>query len=203
MLGLAGLKAPRSFEGHDFRVLLTDPSRGIREYVFAEDHWHDYEDLGRAARSLRYKYIRNDYPDLPATPPADVSRSSTFQAMRRLKAEGKLSKCQLACFTTPRPAEELYDVVNDPDELHNLAGDTRHARALQELRRAMMGWSQRTGDRIPEARTPDEFDRDTGAPLPNRVRPRPSKKDVQSVQMRSLSGAQAYSLEQHSCGQPG
>ena len=34
-----------------------------------------------------------------------------------------------------------------------------------------------TGDRIPEVRTPDEFDRKTGHPLPNRKWPRPGKFD--------------------------
>ena len=159
--------------------LLTDPSRRIRDYIFAEHHWHDYEDLGRAVRSRRFKYIRNDYADLPATPPADVSRSPTYQIMRRLRAEGKLPEHQSSCFQKPRPAEELYDVVNDPHELYNLAADIRYAAVLDELRKALVDWSRRTGYRIPETRTPDEFDRETGAPLPNRIRPRPSKKEMQ------------------------
>lgn len=188
ILALAGLRVPSSFEGRDFRALLTDPSKGIRDHVFAEDHWHDYEDLGRAVRSLRYKYIRNDYADLPGTPPADVGRSSTFEAMRRLRAEGKLNSAQAACFTSPRPSEELYDVRTDPYELTNLAERREYATVLEELRRAMMVWSKRTGYRIPEVRTPDEFDRDTGAPLPNRVRPRPSKKDFEEARMKGSLG---------------
>ena len=179
ILGLAGVSAPPSLEGRDFRRLLTEPSRKIRDYIFAEDHWHDYEDLGRAVRSQRFKYIRNDYADLPATPPADVNRSPTYQFMRRLWAEGKLSEQQASCFQKPRPAEELYDVAEDPYELYNLAGDIRYAAVLSEFRKALADWSRRTGYRIPETRTPDEFDRQTGAPLPNRIRPRPSKKEMQ------------------------
>jgi arylsulfatase A-like enzyme len=178
ILRLAGVNPPPSLEGHDFSALLTDPARRIREYVFAEDHWHDYEDLGRAVRSQRFKYIRNDYPDLPATPPADVGRSPTYQTMRRLRAEGKLPEQQSSCFRKPRPSEELYDGANDPYELHNLAEDTRYAAVLDELRTALADWSRRTGYRIPNTRTPDEFDRDTGIPLPNRLRPRPSKKEL-------------------------
>ncbi|MHC4117750.1 MAG: sulfatase family protein [Planctomycetota bacterium] len=181
VLGLAELEIPSSFQGCSFTPLLTDPSSKIRDYVYAEDHWHDYEDLTRAVRSERYKYIRNDYPDLPATPPADVGRSPTFKAMQHLRARGKLDDTQMACFAKPRAAEELYDVANDPHEMHNLAGDSRYASVLKEFRRALSEWSRRTDFRIPANRTADEFDRETGEPLPNRIRPRPSKKDFQKM----------------------
>jgi arylsulfatase A-like enzyme len=181
VLALAGLETPSCFQGRDFSPLLTNPKSKIRDYVYAEDRWHDYEDLGRAVRSLRYKYIRNDYPDLPATPPADVGRSLTFTAMRRLRAQGKLNENQMACFVKPRPTEELYDTINDPHELRNLADNPRHAGTLTEHRRALEEWSKRTAFEIPGRRTPDEFDRETGKPLPNRIRPRPSKKDFQKL----------------------
>ena len=181
VLTLAGIDIPSCFQGRSFASLLTDPKSKIREYIYAEDHWHDYEDLGRAVRSIRYKYIHNDYPDLPATPPADVGRSHTFDAMRRLRAQGKLNENQMACFAKPRPVEELYDVINDPHEMHNLVDDPRYADVLKEHRRALSDWSQRTDFRIPATRTPDEFNRETGEPLPNRIRPRPSKKDFQKA----------------------
>jgi arylsulfatase A-like enzyme len=181
ILTLAGIDMPSCFQGRSFVSLLTEPKRKIHNYVYAEDHWHDYEDLGRAVRSMRYKYIRNDYPDLPATPPADVGRSRTFAMMQRLRGQGKLGENQMACFTKPRPAEELYDVIKDPHEMHNLADDPEYADVLAEHRRALSDWSQRTDFRIPATRTPDEFDRETGEPLPNRIRPRPSKREFQKV----------------------
>ncbi len=181
LLALAGIDIPSSFQGHSFMPLLTDLRTKIRDYVYAEDHWHDYEDLGRAVRSKQYKYIRNDYPDLPATPPADVGRSRTFRAMQRLRAQGKLNQNQIGCFVKPRPAEELYDIVNDPHELHNLSDSPEYVHVLREFRQALRDWSERTDYRIPAARTPDEFDRETGEPLGNRIRPRPSKKDFQKT----------------------
>jgi N-sulfoglucosamine sulfohydrolase len=186
VLTLAGIDIPSSFQGYSFAPLLTDPKKRIREYVYAEDHWHDYEDLGRAVRSVRYKYIHNDYPDLPATPPADVGRSRTFAAMRRLRAQGKLSESQIACFVRPRPAEEFYDVINDPHEMHNLVDDPQYTEMLKEHRQALSDWSQRTDFRVPTTRTPDEFDRETGEPLPNRIRPRPSKRDFQKAMSEGL-----------------
>jgi hypothetical protein len=76
----------------------------------------------------------------------------------------------------PRPVEELYDLEADPHELHNLAGDPRYAQELAELRQLLAQWEHHTGDLDRSGKlSPDEFDRETGEPLPNRVRPRPTK----------------------------
>jgi hypothetical protein len=89
--------------------------------------------------------------------------------------EHKLTPAQRAYFVSPRPAEELYDVVADPHELINLAGDPKYAGVLADMRRALSEWARETGDAPPDRLSPDEFDRETGDALPNRVRPRPSK----------------------------
>jgi N-sulfoglucosamine sulfohydrolase len=175
---LAGIVPPAGFQGKSFARLLEDPQRAIHDYVYAEDNWHDYADHARAVRSLQYKYIRNYYDDLPGTPGADAVRSLTFLAMLRLRAAGALSIEQSNVFARPRPREELYDTAADPHELRNLVEDARYAGTLAEMRKVLLSWERETGDRVPRIRTPDEFDRETGAPLPNRKRPRPSKKEL-------------------------
>jgi N-sulfoglucosamine sulfohydrolase len=169
---LAGLQPSPTFQGKSFAALLTDPSTNVRDYVFAEHNWHDFEDHSRAVRSEKFKYIRNAYTDLPNTPPADAVRSLTFMAMRKLRDAGQLTPDQMACFIKPKPAEELYDTEADPYEFHNLAEIPRYAEILKNLRSELTRWEKETNDRVPEVRTPDEFDRETGDPLPNRVRPR-------------------------------
>ena len=106
--------------------------------------------------------------------------------MRRLRAQGKLSESQIACFVRPRPTEEFYDVINDPHEMHNLVDDPQYTEVLKEHRQALSDWSRRTDFRVPTTRTPDEFDRETGKPLPNRIRPRPSKRDFQKAMSEGL-----------------
>jgi N-sulfoglucosamine sulfohydrolase len=176
LLSLAEVEAPPTLQGRSMVPLLENPGTSIREHVFAEKNWHDYEDRSRAVRTLKYKYIRNDYPDLAGTPPADAVRSPSFRAMRRLRDAGTLAPELRGPFVRPRPAEELYDVENDPHELENLAADSRYARILDRLQDALEGWEAETKDVRPAARTPDEFDRETGEPLPNRKRPRPGKR---------------------------
>lgn len=162
LLTLAGLKAGSTFQGVSFAPLMDDPGTSVREQVYAEHNWHDFDDHGRAVRTSRYKYIRNYYTDIPGTPPADAVRSPTFAAMRALRDAGKLPPQQRGCFTVPRLAEELYDVAADPHELKNVATEGDYAEALSQMRELLNRWEKETGDRLPEARRPDEFDRETG-----------------------------------------
>jgi N-sulfoglucosamine sulfohydrolase len=175
ILKLAGIEPGPIVQGKDFSRVLQDPTVKIHEMIFAERNWHDYAAHGRAARSEQFKFIRNDDNDSPLTPPADAVRSPTFRAMRRLRDDGKLTPTQRACFVSPRPVEELYDVEADPRELVNLAADPRYADVLREMKRALSAWGRETRDILPKELSPDEFDRETGDPVPGRVRSRQKK----------------------------
>ncbi len=170
---LAGAKTPLTFQGMSFASLLKKPGGKIRDHVYAEHNWHDFDDHGRAVRSLQFKYIRNYYPHVPGTPPADAVRSPTFQAMRALRDAGKLTPAQRNPFVKPRPEEELYDVTKDPHELRNLAGDARLTDTLKAMRKTLADWEKETDDRVPAARTPDEFDRETGLRLDKEKKAKP------------------------------
>ena len=173
----AGIEPMKVYEGTSLIRVLADPLAETRSHVFGEDHWHDYEDHARAVLNQKWKLIRNDYPDLAATPSADAGRSPTFRIMLDLREEGRLSAAQMACFRTPRPRYELYDLENDPAELQNLAGEEAYEDVKAELMQALQSWSTATGDFLPSRRTPDEFDRVTGEPDHSvRKRPRPDKK---------------------------
>ena len=178
-LSLAGIEPGINFLGEDFSPAFQNPEAHIRDYIFAEDHWHDFEDYTRTVRDKRYKYIRNFYPDLPNTPGADALRSPTFQKMLAMKEENTLNEAQMACFLSPRPEEELYDLETDPYELNNLAADPSFVDMLSKMRTEMDRVRTETKDELPAKRTADEFTRDTGLPLPNRIRPRPSKAEME------------------------
>ena len=49
------------------------------------------------------------------------------------------------CFAK-RPAEELYDVRADPDQVNNLAADPAHAETLRPLREQLATYLRDTGD---------------------------------------------------------
>ena len=166
-------------DGTDFSKILFDPTLKHRTYAFAEDHWHDYEDHARCVITPKFKLIRNDYPDLPATPSADAGRGLTWQVMLKLETEGKLSPDQRNCFVSPRPKWELFDLQRDPGELMNRFADPAYQSVRDELSAALEQWAKTTGDFLPTKRTPDEFDRVTGEPDHSaRVRPRRSKLEM-------------------------
>ncbi len=207
ILAIAKIEKPGiTFEGIDLSPLFQDPEKPLRDYVFAEKNWHDYEDRSRAVRNERYKYIRNDYPDLPLTPPADVVRSPTYVELLRLLEKDSLTEPQKVHFVVPRPAEELYDLKLDPHEMRNLAPDKRYAPLLRAMRAALDDWAANTEDAAPAQRTPDEFDRLTGLPTPARIRPRPSKKEKAEASAKASDEASdeknANAAESEEAGEP-
>jgi len=165
LIDLADAAPSPTFQGRSFRPLLEDPRASIHDAIFAEHNWHDYQAHERAVRTTDYLYIRNAFPQLPCTPPADAVRSITFQAMRKLRDDGKLPPQQQGCFVRPRTTEELYDIQADPYQLMNVAADPKYAQVLREMRAAYTKWAERTGDEVPEKPTPDQFDRESGARL--------------------------------------
>jgi hypothetical protein len=54
-------------------------------------------------------------------------------------------------FAAQRPAEELYDIVNDPYETVNLVYDSDYREILDELRGQQEKWSRETNDPAPES----------------------------------------------------
>ena len=62
-------------------------------------------------------------------------------------AAGEMNETQLIFFGPKKQLEELYDLTSDRHEIHNLAGDPKHRKALEQHRRMLAGWIERTGDR--------------------------------------------------------
>jgi len=177
-LTLAGIEPFESLPGLDFSPILTDPDVEIRNRIYAQAHWHDHENFVRSVRDERFNYIRNFFNDLPRTPPADALTSPTFGDIRKLEHSGELDAWQKELYFGPRPEEELYDVANDPHELKNLAGDPDYQQVLDRMRKELQEFMESHEDGVPLLRTPDEFHRVTGAPLPNNQLPRPPKNQM-------------------------
>ena len=165
IIELAGLERPQSFQGKSFANLLANSKESIREYVYGEHNWHDYQAHERSVRSKEFLYIRNAFPELPGTPPADAVRSPTYAEMQQRHRDGTLRPVESQIFDVPQPVEALFDVIQDPDSLNNLAHDPKFADVLTTMRRQHEDWAKKTNDSVPEHPTPDKFDRETGTRL--------------------------------------
>jgi len=151
VLSLAGIPVPRHIQGQPFMGELAES----RDYVFAtRDRYDEAYDKVRAVRDIEFKYIRNDYPDQPYLQWIPFSHfHPIFQELWRLQLAGELEGDKQVLMQNKRPPEELYDCVNDPHELNNLADDPSYRDVRIRLRKELNDWCGKYdawGD-IPEA----------------------------------------------------
>ena len=150
ILSLAGVDAPKHFEGQAF---LGPKAAAPRAYAFSfRDRMDERYDMVRTARDKRYRYIRNYMPHLPWGQHVQyLWQQQGMKVWERMYKEGKLNEVQRR-FWQVKPEEELYDLRNDPDEVNNLAGSAEHRAVLERMRAALWKHMLETRDNgfIPE-----------------------------------------------------
>ena len=57
--------------------------------------------------------------------------------LRAMARQGKLTPAQMDSLIEPRPAEELFNVNDDPHQIENIAGDPEYRNVLEDLRQVM------------------------------------------------------------------
>lgn len=144
-LSIAGVTVPSHMQAEAF---LGPQARKPRPYVFnARDRMDETYDCIRGVRDKRFRYLRNYNPEKSWSQPiAYMDRMPTLQEMRRLHAEGKLTGAPALWFRPTKPKEELFDSLNDPHEIHDLAGDPKYAKELARLRAVHEKFMKDTGD---------------------------------------------------------
>lgn len=137
VLSLAGVTPGAQFQG---RAIAGPARKAAPDYTFSfRDRMDERYDLARAATDGRYRYIRNYYPSQPWGQHLEfLWRQASMREWAELFAAGKLNATQRAFFE-PKPAEELFDCANDPDNVRNLAADPAARPHLLRLRAALRG----------------------------------------------------------------
>lgn len=152
---LAGGKAPaepQEIDGKSLLPLLSGESSSHRQKVFAS-HTGDgtmNQSPMRMIRTRRYKYILNLAPEILYTTHMDKSRNHDggrqyWDTWVEKSYETEHAASVLWRYHN-RPAEELYDVLADPDETRNLAADPHYKKILEEFRSQMTQWRRQQGD---------------------------------------------------------
>ncbi len=147
VLSIAGIKPPDYLQGQAF--LGEFASTLNRHYVYAARDRMDSEyDRVRAVRDENFRYVYNYHPEKPRYQDIEYRKGiPTMKEILILKENGSLENPYLkAWFEAPKPVEELYNVTEDPDELHNLVDDAEYHKKLIELRKAFLNWTSRIGD---------------------------------------------------------
>ncbi|MGY6647756.1 sulfatase-like hydrolase/transferase [Wenyingzhuangia sp. IMCC45574] len=145
ILALGNVEQPKEFQGKNLLPLLTDRKAEVREYVFTENLWstHFGNPKCEAVQTKNWKYIRYY---------KNTTRSAS-QEIKTAKALGIPVNKMLYAVHDPDIAyyrqlsdsslegeepvyEELYDLKNDPAELHNLINSKKHEYVLNDLKTA-------------------------------------------------------------------
>jgi arylsulfatase A-like enzyme len=162
-LEAAGLKPSPQMTGRSLMPLLESENSGQvdakRTFVLTGMEQHVYSCPSRALRTKDFLYVRNFAPDKWPTGEVegrnpkydfaaepwptdsgafsfniDPSPSKQFLRLHRTEKDAK-SFADLAFVRHPQ--EELYDLEQDPDQLHNVAGDEAYAKAKQQMRQRL------------------------------------------------------------------
>lgn len=89
-----------------------------------------------------------------------------------------------------RAEEELYDVVQDPYQLHNMAPDPAFGEIKKQMRSQLLAWMQKTGD--PRSKNPRSTYWDELRFTPNyQMRDFDVQKNIQEYRIKPPSGPQA------------
>ncbi len=157
ILDYLGIPVPATVQGVSLKPLLENKkSASTRHYVFAESHSHGpgpsefYPQ--RSVTDGRFRYHRNLMPKRTYVPPADAVElknwgNISYQAILGCGKEFPRQR-ELVNRTYNRPAEELYDLHSDPDEMMNLISDRRFADHHQRMKQEMNRWMKDTNDPV-------------------------------------------------------
>ncbi|MEN6478820.1 MAG: sulfatase [Anaerolineales bacterium] len=131
---LLAIQPPAWLQGRSLLPLIRGEADEINDAVYGEVTYHAAYEPMRTVRTKRYSYIRRfGERKTPVLPNLDDSPS------KALWLASGWAEQELA-------AEQLYDLILDPTEAHNIAGEPRLAGVLADMRARLEAWMRRTND---------------------------------------------------------
>ncbi|MPQ96095.1 sulfatase [Thioclava sp. JE_KL1] len=127
-------------------ILEAEHQREGWDRAFGSHTFHEVTNYWptRFLRTPRYKYHRNVAWQLPFPFSGDLYGSISWEGIRN-RAPVMIGARPLRDYVH-RPAEELYDLWEDPAEVNNLAQDPAHAELVAKFRNELEAWQQDTSD---------------------------------------------------------
>ncbi len=188
LLEAAGVRPDRGLDGRSLVGLMTTgEAPGWRDAIVTERERHANVrkgDVGYPARAIRdgsTLYIRNFEPDRwPAGDPTLWHSVGPFGDIDDGPTKQRLVAWFKASFASPsrlalakRPAEELYDLRRDPDQVRNLFFISAHDELLAARRKALDERMRASGDPRADGGDGSAFDRYpyVGPPLDGKAAP--------------------------------
>jgi len=131
------------FDGTSFKAVLTGERTQFRDCVYGVNTTRGIINgseayANRSVRNEKYLYIQNLNSG---------NRFSNVVTGSPLFKQWLQKDSARAMQYVVRPEEELYDVVQDPWQLKNLAADTRYGQVKADLRANLLGFMKQQGDK--------------------------------------------------------
>nr|WP_320022329.1 sulfatase [uncultured Draconibacterium sp.] len=152
-LDIAGIDIPDYLEGKSFLPVLKGEKNEHKKYVYGVHttrgimNGSEYYGI-RTVSSADFRYVLN------LTPEATFQNNLTVDPVKGVvfnswKEKGKTDEFakSLSYKYQHRPAEELYDLNNDPYEMNNIASNPKYADIKKELRDKLYQWMDQQGDK--------------------------------------------------------
>lgn len=150
-IDLAGGTPPPGLDGKSFAGVLRGHTAAHHEEFFTTHSGDGRMNVFpiRSVQTERFHYIRNLYPQYSHTTYIDRAKGKGGLTYWLSWIEAGKTNPEAAAIVKryhERPAEELYDTVNDPDERHNLVGNPEYEVVLRTLREKVDAWMKEQND---------------------------------------------------------
>lgn len=133
VLSLAGIAPPEYFQGRAFLGKFKTTKERTFSFGF-RGRMDESFDLVRSIRKGRYRYVKNFMPHRPYGQYVSyLWLANNVRSWEQAYKNGTLNEVQ-SRFFLPKPQEELYDVITDPDNIHNLAQKKEFSGTLKAMR---------------------------------------------------------------------
>ncbi len=145
VLSLAGVQPPPWMQGRAF----AGPYQGDPpDYLFgARGRMDERADTVRSVTDGRYVYLRNFYPHVSQGQRVTYQfETPTTRIWRTQFDAGLTNEAQSLFWRVPKAPEELYDLTDDRDEVHNLADSPEHQAILRRMRAALQSHQREVRD---------------------------------------------------------
>lgn len=140
----------KGFDGRSFLGVLLQKTEKHREYAYGAQTTRGIINGSacypvRSVRSESYKLIWNLNHESVFYDAEATSANSVYAAWVEMGKSDPAVAARARLYQH-RPAEELYDIKNDPYELKNLAADPAYAKVRRQLRGELERWMEQQGD---------------------------------------------------------
>ena len=156
-LDIAEIEEPIGLQGRTFYPLIKGENQDLRNVIFKEynENAGGFRNPMRGVQTHRYLYLFNPWSNGKRTMATATNGTATWKRMLELASKNEDIKKRVNVMRY-RTVEELYDIKNDPNCLHNLAYSKSHKKTIKDLRDVLLEWMNKTNDHALVSFNPDD-----------------------------------------------